>query len=85
MREIRGMLRSRGQSSHRPYKPRTSETDPVARGRHRTSNLLPPPERRDRMRFAVGGWGVAERTPRRESRYEDLYWSGVEKKTKYRE
>jgi len=85
MREIRGMLRSRGQTPHRPYKPRTSEVDPVARRRHRTNNLLSLPGKRDRMRFADGGRGTAERSPRRESRHEDRYWSGVERKTKYHE
>jgi len=85
MREIRGMLRSRAQPPHRPYKPRASEIEPAARGRHRADNLLPLLEKRDRARFAAGGRGVAERTPRRERRYEDRYWSGVEKKMKYRE
>jgi len=80
MREIRGMLRSRGRTPHRPNAPRSSEADPDVGGHHRTSNLQPLPTKRDRARLAVGKRGTVEYGSRRE----DRRWSGAEKKMKHR-
>ena len=69
VREIRGMLRSRGRTPYRPYTPRSSETDPVVEGYSRSSNLHSRPARHDRTQLEVGRRGAAEHAPYREDRY----------------